>query len=194
LDISVRSHVKAITGALDNLTRPNIVAHSLSGFWASQAIEQFAGQVGWLVFLCAYVPLDGKSAAEVAPMDPDGEIHGAIVVNPELGTSTLRSDSHTKDILYGECDPSVANKALARLQPEPVRPGTEPITVTESKFHASKKAYIECLRDRVISIGYQRHMHTYTRFQKILTMDTGHSPFLSCPADLCVHLTGLADH
>lgn len=77
--ISVQTHVDAIIGWLDKLDNPILVAHSLSGFWASQAVERFDGQLDWLVFLCAYVPVNGKSAAEVAPLVSVGAQKGPVI-------------------------------------------------------------------------------------------------------------------
>lgn len=192
MQISVQTHAECIKDALHRLTRPNLVAHSLSGFWASQAVEQYDGQLNWMVFLCAYVPLNGKTPAEVARLDPEGEIHDAIVFDPEAGTSSLSPSSETKRLLYGDCDELLAETAVAELHSEPIRPAMEPIAVSEA-FHSRKKAYIECLHDRVISIGYQRQMQRYTRFDRVETMDTGHSPFLSCPSELTRTLAILAE-
>ena len=191
-DISVQSHVDAITGAARELSNPIVVAHSLSGFWASQAVERFDVKLDWLVFLCAYVPINGKSAADVAPRDTDGEIHRVIIIDSDHGTSTLSPESNTKEMLYGDCEPFIGNAAFTQLCPEPVRPALEPITVTESRFHSQRKAYIECQRDRVISIDFQRKMQTHSTFDKVIAMDTGHSPFLSSPAELTSHLSGLS--
>ena len=191
--ISVQTHASSIRYALSRLTRPNLIAHSLSGFWAAQAVEEYDGQLNWLVFLCAYVPVDGKAAVEIAPLDPEGEVHDAIVVDTESGTSSLDESHNTQDLLYGDCDTSVAKTALAQLRPEPVRPATEPITLSDERFHTTKKAYIECLRDRVISIGYQRRMQKHTSFDRVLTMDSDHSPFFSHPEELGLQLAKLAE-
>jgi hypothetical protein len=52
-------------------------------------VKEYDGQLNWLVFLCAYVPLNGKTAVEIAPLDPEGQVHDAIVVDPESGSSSL---------------------------------------------------------------------------------------------------------
>jgi len=126
-DISVQTHVDAIIGALGDLKDPIVVAHSLSGYWASQAVEQFDGQLDWLVFLCAYVPLNGKSAANVASLDTEGEIHRVIINDFDHGLSTLSPESDTRELLYGDCDTSVAEAAFSKLCSEPVRPALEPM-------------------------------------------------------------------
>jgi len=54
------------------------------------------------------------------------------------------------------------------------------------------RIYIQCLRDRVLPIDGQRAMQQAVGCERILTIDTDHSPFLSRPGELADHLLSLA--
>jgi hypothetical protein len=56
--------------------------------------------------------------------------------------------------------------------------------VTPEHFGRIPRVYIECLQDKVITLTCQRQMSTALPCQKVLTLDTSHSPFLSAPEAL----------
>jgi hypothetical protein len=53
------------------------------------------------------------------------------------------------------------------------------------------RVYIECLRDRAIPPALQRQMHSASPCQRLLALDTDHSPFFSKPDELAALLSGL---
>jgi len=55
-----------------------------------------------------------------------------------------------------------------------------------------RRTYIECLRDRAIGPATQKRMYTELPCEKVVSMGTSHSPFLSEPEELAGHLDSLA--
>jgi hypothetical protein len=55
------------------------------------------------------------------------------------------------------------------------------------------RGYIECSRDRAISIERQREMALRASLERIVTMDSDHSPFLSASEELADHLHDMAE-
>ena len=51
---------------------------------------------------------------------------------------------------------------------------------------------IECLADRAIPPAFQKTMYTAMPFQKILSLQSSHSPFYSVPEELVKQLTLLS--
>ena len=67
-----------------------------------------------------------------------------------------------------------------------------PIHVTEEGFGRVPRVYIECLQDKVIPPPLQRQMYEKLPCQKVVSMNTSHSPFFSAPQKLTETLTELA--
>jgi hypothetical protein len=53
------------------------------------------------------------------------------------------------------------------------------------------RVYVACLRDRAISPAVQQRMYEARPCQRVLTLDTDHSPFYSAPEPLAAHLAAL---
>ena len=65
--------------------------------------------------------------------------------------------------------------------------------MTDERAGSIRRVYVECLRDRAISIARQREMVAARPCEQVLTLDTDHSPFLSRPQELAAHLLTVAD-
>ena len=70
-------------------------------------------------------------------------------------------------------------------------PAVTPIHVTEEGFGRVPRVYIECLQDKVIPPPLQRQMYAKLPCQKVVSMNTDHSPFFSAPQKLTESLTAL---
>jgi hypothetical protein len=62
------------------------------------------------------------------------------------------------------------------------------VHLTDERAGSVRRIYVECTRDRAISIGKQREMLAARPCEQVLTIDTDHSPFLSRPQELGGHL------
>ena len=59
-----------------------------------------------------------------------------------------------------------------------------PIKITNSNFGKVGRIYIETLQDRAMSPSLQKQMYLATPCQKIISLNSGHSPFFSIPQEL----------
>ena len=96
-----------------------------------------------------------------------------------------------KDAFYGCC--GAEDVALARLllQPEALAPMGTSIRITAENFGRIPRVYIECLRDKAISPAVQKQMYIAMPCQRVISMDTDHSPFFSAPEELVACLTSV---
>jgi hypothetical protein len=78
------------------------------------------------------------------------------------------------------------------LSREPVSPSRCPLVLSDERYGAVPRAYIETLHDRAISIDPQRWMHTLQPCEYVITPDSDHSPFYSASAELAGALDSLA--
>jgi pimeloyl-ACP methyl ester carboxylesterase len=164
-----------------------LVGHSRGGIVISEVAEHRPERVQTLVYLCAFLLNDGECLSDVAASDETSLVPRNVVMADDK-TSCIVRDEALRDAFYGKC--SDADVALARLcvQPEPTVPLTTPLKLSTGKFGAVPRVYIECLQDRAIPIALQRRMQANWPCQRVLSLDTDHSPFFSRPDELAALL------
>jgi pimeloyl-ACP methyl ester carboxylesterase len=185
VDLSV--YVAFVSKILDKETEPPIlVGHSLGGLTITHAAEARRRKVRALVYLTAMLPPPGMTGREVTGREPDALIRRSLEFGPDGRTYTFKR-TNVPALFYNDCDPDDVYKAMARLRPQVASIATTPMVYTEERFGSVPRWYIECLRDNAITLNMQRWMLQQTPC-KVLTLDSGHSPFLSMPETLVERL------
>jgi pimeloyl-ACP methyl ester carboxylesterase len=188
-DISLQTYADSICRALDAQPEPVIlVGHSMGGIAISQAARYRAQKIKALIYLTGFLLRDGESLSDVVRQDKDSLIPPNVIVNESQGVLTLREDA-VEEIFYGNCPAEDVARAKSLMCPDPLAPLATPLKISAESFGRIPRRYIECLRDRAISPAIQRQMYTATPCQKVLSMDTDHSPFFSAPEELARNLT-----
>jgi pimeloyl-ACP methyl ester carboxylesterase len=187
-DMTLDSYAREIVAHVEAADTPVILAgHSMGGLPATQAAELVPEKIEALVYVCAFLPGDGDSLMKLADNDPDALVLANLQVNEAAGVSEVAADARAA-CFYGECAPDDAAAAAGRLVPESLAVFAAPVSITEERAGSVRRIYVECLRDRAISIAKQRQMHAARPCERVLTIDTDHSPFLSRPQELAAHL------
>jgi pimeloyl-ACP methyl ester carboxylesterase len=155
-----------------------LVGHSRAGAILSRVAELAPEKVSRLVYLSAYLLPPGGSVAEAARADA-GSLIAANMVPAEPGVTCTIPPDIARQAFYGGCDAQTTEFALSRLRPEPLRPLVTPLRVSAQRFGRVPRAYVECTRDRTISLESQRQMQAHWPCDPVLTLDCGHSPFLT---------------
>jgi pimeloyl-ACP methyl ester carboxylesterase len=190
-EITLQRWPESVCEHLDNEAEPVIlVGHSRAGAIISQAAEVRPHKVRMLVYLAAYLLADGESVSQTALKDERSLVAPNMLFAPDRKSSTLR-DTAVKDALYGECQDEDVILAQSLLAPEALAPLTTPIRTSAANFGQVPRIYIECRRDRAVSLSEQRRMVRALPCQQVLSMDTDHSPFFSAPDELTAHLLSL---
>lgn len=195
--------LNAQTGA-----KPVLVGHSLGGVTVSNVAEAIPEEIGAAVYLAAYLLPPGATTLEliVDPSMAGGEIAPLLFGSPrDLGA--LRIDPRSEDpdyrakarsAFYHDLDDATFETAMAHLTPdEPAGVFRVPSPITQGRFGAVPRAYIECTDDRTIPVAGQREMLRRTdaalgSATTVYSMPTSHSPFYSAPADLARILMEIA--
>ena len=94
---------------------------------------------------------------------------------------------------YQDADPETFDFALSRVGPEPVAIFREKAAFTAERFGRVPRAYIHCTEDRAIGYTLQREMVKATPCETVLTLESGHSPFLTAPEALAALLLPLGE-
>lgn len=160
--------------------RPFVVGHSRGGIVISQTAELVPDAIGELIYLSAAllpagtVPIDGL--LERMPGNP------SVSQLPRHLPPVPYED--VRQTAFNDCSEEDARSAYARLTPEPVKPLTQALNLSEERFGSVPRSYIECLNDNAVTLEAQRAMQAFAPCQRTLALASGHSPFLSMPEEL----------
>jgi len=179
-----------ICDLLDNEDEPVIlVGHSRGGIVISQVAERRPDKIKTLVYVTAFMVNDGESLLSTAslPINSESLIASAMELDQEAGYTTL-NDNIIQKGFYHLC-PS-EDVALARLliQPEALAPLGAPVTISENNYGKIPRVYIEALQDKAITLPLQRYFQEQLPCDKVISIDSDHSPFFSRPMELAKSL------
>ena len=156
-----------------------VCGHSYGGMVISHPAVGTHPRVRHLCYVCAFMPDRGQSLFSTG----DGEPAPWIRVD-ERGM-TLPDPDRAAELLFNDCDPETQRWAVARLRRQPAAPFAEP--VADPAWTRTRSTYIVCTEDRVMSLELQRGLFA-SRAGRVFELQAGHSPFLSCPAELAGRL------
>ncbi|MCF1708791.1 alpha/beta fold hydrolase [Tabrizicola sp. J26] len=178
------------TAILDRIEDPVIlVGHSAGGFPITAAAEAAQGKVSGLIYLCAYIPRPGLSVADLRRAGPSQPLRGKIL--HDRGAPTYRFDPATiAPLLFHDCPPGTASRALPLLGAEPVAPQETALPLTEAS-HSLPRHAIVTTADRVIPPEWQAAM-AHAAGVDTSSLDCGHSPYFAAPDALAARLLDIA--
>ena len=168
-----------------------LVGHSMAGTIISQAAEELGEEkVYKLIYLDAFLPKNGESVrslagliAESLPKETDTTkvtMRKGVVMNENKKTYTFKPEIADK-IFYHDCtqdDKDFAHKHLSRQATAPI--GT-PVSVSDSVYGQIPKYYILCTESKDLDKSL---LPTRVKCEKVIKMNTSHSPFFSEPKKL----------
>lgn len=190
-DISLKSYTDTVCKILDAQPEPVILAgHSLGGLTITQTAEYKPDKVKVLVYLAALLLQSGQTAAQSLEGDTESLFAPNRVMAEDGKTFTAREEA-IRDVFYGECSDEDVKRAKTLLRPQAAALGGTAVNTTAANFGRVPRVYIQCLRDRALSPSRQKRMYTALPCEKVLTIDTDHSPFFSAPEQLAAHLMSL---
>ncbi|MDX8033342.1 alpha/beta hydrolase [Lentzea sp. BCCO 10_0856] len=164
----IRQAIAAIDGPVA------VVGHSYGGFPMSEATAG-AESVTHLVYLAAWM------------FDAGVSIAGAVGIPPfEVDLVPPQPDALAQ--FYGDVDPTVAERAIARLRPRSGSSGSD--SLTAAGWRTIPSTYVVCDNGKAIPPAVQEEMAA--RASAVRHLPTSHSPFLSAPADLAAVLDEVA--
>ncbi|HWI50956.1 MAG TPA: alpha/beta fold hydrolase [Symbiobacteriaceae bacterium] len=191
LEVTLESYVHTVQQVVETRKEPVIlVGHSFGGMVISQVAERLPQQVKALVYLSALIPQNGLSALQLP--NPDGAaLMEKIILNQAEGWVFVKEEAIVPTY-YNDCTPEDLATVLPRLQVEPFLPYNEPVTLTPENFGQVPRYYIGCTQDHSVTPAFQNAMLTLTPCNQVFTLDSGHSPYISQPAELAAILLQLA--
>ncbi len=183
-EITLDAYVNAVKDVILSVADPVIlVGHSMGGLIITQTAEQVPERVSALGYLAAFSPRNGESLFDYAMADTESHVTRFHVVNEDEGYFTIPKD-RLPACFYGMCSEADTRNAIKRLRPQPLAPLVQPVSLTDENYGQVRRAYIECTKDQALTWPMQKKMLHNARLDTLLTLETDHSPFYSCPEAL----------
>ena len=159
-----------------------LLGHSMGGAAITQAAEDCSARIKALVYLCAFLPRNGDSIKTWASQDPESLVNANIV---RLGDGIVGLKPFVvHDALYVQCADNDESFANTHLVPQASAPFGAPVHTTQDRWGRIPRYYIECARDRALTLPIQKEMQKHSPCRQTFSIDTDHSPFFSAPERL----------
>ena len=182
--VTLDAYVQKVVAILDSLPEPAVVVgHSMGGIVISQASEVRPNRVAKLVYLAAFMPMNGESGLSLASEDTGSMVLPNLIVDPASGTIDIQRD-HIADIFYGESRSEYVTLARALLRPNPLWAVATPLTLTASNYGRLPRYYIRTSNDFAVTPTIQDRMLQSQPCKKVYSIESDHSPFFSHPHQL----------
>lgn len=186
-------YVAAIEREIDAAPKPVVlVGYSSGGIIITQVAENRPDDIAALVYLCAYLPIDGETLQGLTMSDEDSMIRARLRIDPATGKAGL-SPEDMREIIFHDCSPEDAAAGMAHTRPESLALLRAPVHSTGANFGRVPRYYITTLRDRAVSPALQKRMYERTPVEKVYAIDSGHVPSFSRAGELATALLEIAD-
>lgn len=169
-----------------------LVGHSMAGAVISRVAEAVPGQIERLVYLTAYLPKSGESLASLARRDREALTASERVAFDGVDCFAIPRDA-ARRAFYQDASDADFEAAMARIGPEPVSIFREKAVFTKDRFGRVPRSYIHCTQDKAIGYTLQCEMVRDTPCATVLTLESGHSPFVTMPQELAEALLSLCE-
>jgi pimeloyl-ACP methyl ester carboxylesterase len=193
-EVTLDLWVSCVVDQIETRAEPIVlVGHSLAGVAVAAATERVPDRVRLLVYLAAFLPLDGDSVASLSASPAARKESGpSAFARSDDGLSFSARPEVAGERFYHACSAEDAAFAVPLLRPQAYSVQRTPVKLTEDRYGKVPRVYIECLEDRVISLGLQRDMVARAGVREVVSLATDHSPFFSAPELLADVLSRLA--
>lgn len=189
--VTLKSYTDCICEIASAQTEPVILlGHSMGGIAITQAAENCPDKIEALVYMCAFLPRNGDSLTTWASQDTESMVNpsttyqladGSIGFNPQYLREAFYADCGEKDIAFAQSRLVAQSSAVFGV----------PVETTPERWGQIPRYYIECARDRAITLNLQQEMQKQSPCRRTFSIDTDHSPFFSAPEHLADILTNI---
>jgi pimeloyl-ACP methyl ester carboxylesterase len=182
--VSLDLYRDTILNAIGNPARPVVlVGHSFGGITISVAAEAAPQKIRTLVYVAAYLPKDGQSLLDLGNSDKDSKIGPHLQIRKDKGIIAVEKSARA-DLFCLDCNDQFRAAIPNLIVDEPLAPLATPVHLTADRFGTVDKVYVHTAKDQVVSPSLQAVMVAATPVREEITIDTGHTPFLTDPHGL----------
>lgn len=188
-DVTLQLYVDHICTVLNEQTEPVIlVGHSMAGAVITQVAEYLPEKISKLVYLTAFILGNGQCMNDWRTEDIP--VEHALVLSKDERSMTVVKEA-IQGIFYSDCSAEDIAWAKSLLDPQATEPFGATVKTSAGKYGSVAKIYIECLEDRAMVPELQKRIYTMHPCEKVVSINTGHSSFISAPKVLASQLLSL---
>ena len=192
--VSLKRYVQAIEELVREQAAPVVlVGHSMAGMVVTEVACRLPERIQALVYLCAYLPRSGESVFDLSVLnrghEPMSAMELAMHLSPDKRSCTIDPASIVP-LFYNRATSEIAREAAGRVRMQATLPLSSASHMDQDVFETLPSCYICCTDDRVIPRHHQHRMLARQPCRTLLQIDADHSPFLSCPEQLAVAVSG----
>lgn len=161
-----------------------LVGHSYGGMVISGAADRAADRLRRLVYVNAFVPLDGECLNDMVPPHYVGLFDAVAAGN---GNAVMLPFEIWRESFINDADLALAQSSFARLNPHPYRTFTQKIALRSPLAAlALGKSYVNCRQDTALPHGLPWHPRLSERLGlfRLVECDGSHEMWFSNPATL----------
>ncbi|WFU78197.1 alpha/beta hydrolase [Bradyrhizobium sp. CIAT3101] len=176
--VDLETHISDIVSHIDSeeLNDVILVGHSYGGFPVRAAAALRADKIAHVVYLDAFVPLDGEMVASYVPADRLATWKDALANNPVSTLPPLTPDA------FGITAPEQRAWVERHLTPHPLRTYLQPLaTAAEGDNHTSQH-YIACMSPKLDVFDSTRERISQDKNFSFTKLNAGHDVMVSEPA------------
>jgi pimeloyl-ACP methyl ester carboxylesterase len=182
--VSLDLYRDTILNAIGDPAQPVVlVGHSFGGITISVAAEAAPEKIRTLVYVAAYLPKDGQSLLDLGNSDKDSKIGPHLQIMKDKGIAAVEYSARA-DLFCLDCNAQFRAAIPNLIVDEPLAPLATPVHLTADRFGTVDKVYIHTAKDQVVSPWLQATMVAATPVRREITIETGHTPFLTDPHGL----------
>lgn len=182
--ITLDQYVDSVCKVLEQYDEPVVlVGHSRAGIVLSQVAERMPEKIESLVYLCAFLILNGEPMVATALTDTTSVLVSNLIFNEPEGWHIPKAEAY-REAFYHDCSEEDLALCKSLLSKEPIAPVVTPLQLSVNRFGKVKKVYIYTTEDRAVTYGLQKNMVARIPVDQVYALQSSHSPFLSRPKDL----------
>lgn len=194
-EITFDGYVRQVIAVIDSLNTPVVlVGHSLGGAIVTQAATKLPQKIEKLVYIAGFIPKSGSSVFEYSAMDTETLIPSVLEFSTDGSTVTIANpEVNLRNVFCQYGSNEDIGLLVEKLRPEPVAAAGTPLNYSSDVYSTiANKYYIYTTKDKAISYAFQQQMANDAHITKTYKIESGHSPFLSKPAELVQLLIQIA--
>jgi pimeloyl-ACP methyl ester carboxylesterase len=168
----------------NDLTDIRLVGHSYAGMVISGVADRLERRLRRIVYINAFVPLDGQSLVDMVP--PDHAAAFAAIAEANNGALLLPFEIW-RETFINDADIALARSTYERLNPQPYRTITDKISLQRPLSELSiGKSYINCQQDISLPHSFPWHPRLSERLGlfRLVELPGSHETIFSNPARL----------
>jgi pimeloyl-ACP methyl ester carboxylesterase len=188
VNADLRSYATRVASVIDGIAGPVIlVGHSMGGLVTSQVSEHRPDRIGAAIYVNGLLLRNDESLGSFLEANVTLGVDDLVLKNMEVSadrqTATFPPEK-AAEVFYNTCAAAEADWATPQLSLQPTRVYQDKLRLTERHYGRVKRFYVQGSKDNAVSPLLQDVMLENTPCQRLFTLDSDHSPFLSAPGEL----------